>query len=692
MEQFVVPADHARLAAMLGEKAGRMELTLAAADATEILVLVSAAALRAEGPTAVCLVVTDLTERHRHEAAIRRLNEELEGRVVERTGQLAAANWELVRAAEEAQRQKDLLAVTLASIGDGVIVTDAEGRVTFLNGEAERLTGWSNEEAAGQPLPAVFHIVNAETRQPVESPVEKVLRLGTVVGLANHTCLIARDGRETPIDDSGAAIRQNDGAVRGVVLVFRDFTEKKRAEEELELARTAAENANWAKSRFLANVSHELRTLMNAILGLIELALPKQADPTAADFLKTAKDSADLLLSLLNDLLDSAKIEAGKLELESVPFSLRRVLDQTAQVLGVRASEKGISFSCRIRPDVPDLLVGDQLRLRQVLLNLAGNGIKFTERGEVVLSVEPVQTVEGPADLSAPESEISNLGSDISSLQSPMCHLQFAVRDTGIGISAAELDHIFRPFAQADLSTARRFGGTGLGLTICSNLVAMMGGRLWAHSEVGRGSTFYFTVRLPLAAELPGEDQTPDVRAAAASQLRILLAEDNPANQKLATYILRSRGHTIDVAGDGQQALRMTQENHYDAILMDVQMSGMDGLEATAAIRKGEAETCRMPIIAMTAHAMKEDRERCLAAGMDGYLSKPIDAREMIALVERLAGAAGPSPDREERVAAPSAAAFDPASALKQCLSKPELLRQMIQIFIDDADNFTAQC
>ena len=545
----------------------------------------------------------------------------------------------------------------------------------------------------------MFHIVNAVTRQPVESPAEKVLRLGTVVGLANHTCLIARDGRETPIDDSGAAIRDNDGAVRGVVLVFRDFTEKKRAEEELQLARTVAETANQAKSRFLANVSHELRTPMNAILGLIDLALPKQADPTAADFLETAKDSADLLLALLNDLLDSAKIEAGKLELEAAPFSLRRILDQTAQVLGVRASEKGIAFSCRIRPDVPDLLVGDQLRLRQVLLNLAGNGIKFTESGEVSISVEPTPTADVGADISAsgianPRSEISDLGSEISDLSSPICHLKFAVRDTGIGLSPADLERIFRPFGQADASTARRYGGTGLGLTICSNLVALMDGQIWAQSEVGHGSTFYFTVRLPLATELPREAETLDVGATAAAQLRILLAEDNPANQKLATFILQSRGHTVDIAGDGEQALRMTQESRYDILLMDVQMPGMDGLEATAAIRKCEAGSCHVPIIAMTAHAMKEDRERCLAAGMDGYLAKPIDAREMIALVETLAaashaaavGAMGLSPGQEQRTAPPATAVFDPALALRQCLGRPDLLAQLIQLFIADMD------
>ena len=301
---------------------------------------------------------------------------------------------------------------------------------------------------------------------------------------------------------------------------------------------------------------------MNAILGMVDLALPKQVDPTARDFLQTAKESADLLLALLNDLLDSAKIEWRKLELDLAPFSLRHLLDQTTQVLAVRASEKGISFSCRIPSGVPDGLVGDQVRLRQVLLNLAWNGIKFTETGEVTVSVR------------------------VESQDAQEVRLEFAMQDTGIGIPRCELERVFQPFAQADSSTARRFGGTGLGLAICSSLVDMMGGRIWVESEPGHGSTFYFTLRLPLANELPPEPKTtPEVSAIAASVLRILLVEDNPANQKLAAYILQDRGHAVEIAGDGQQAISMVQRNDYDVILMDVQMPGMDGLETTAAIR-----------------------------------------------------------------------------------------------------------
>jgi CheY-like chemotaxis protein/HPt (histidine-containing phosphotransfer) domain-containing protein len=408
---------------------------------------------------------------------------------------------------------------------------------------------------------------------------------------------------------------------------------------------------------------------MNAILGMVDLALPKQVDPTARDFLQTAKESADLLLALLNDLLDSAKIEAHKLDLNPAPFSLHHLLDQTTQVLAVRASEKGISFSCRIPPEVPDGLIGDQVRLRQVLLNLAWNGIKFTETGGVTVDVR------------------------VESQEAEEACLEFAVRDTGIGIPRCELERVFQPFAQADPSTTRRFGGTGLGLTIASSLVHLMGGRIWVESEPGHGSTFYFTVRLPLAKELPREPEASGVLPKAISRLRVLLVEDNPANQKLAAYILQERGHTVDIAADGQQAFNMAQENRHDVILMDVQMPGMDGLEATKAIRARENGNRRVPIIAMTAHAMKGDCERCLAVGMDSYLSKPINPREMIALLETMAteatshvGTVASSPAPAEPTGTPVASFFDPELALQRCFNSPKMLADMIQCFFDEVD------
>ncbi|MGA2062590.1 MAG: response regulator, partial [Thermoguttaceae bacterium] len=483
--------------------------------------------------------------------------------------------------------------------------------------------------------------------------------------------------------------------------------ERKQAEEALQYAKAAAEAANEAKSRFLANISHELRTSMNAILGMVDLASQEATDPAARDFLQTARQSADLLLALLNDLLDCAKIESGKLDLESVPFSLHRILDQSTQVLTVRANEKGLVFSCRMPAGTPDALVGDQVRLRQILFNLAGNAIKFTERGKVEMSVRVIGLPstfgrgaggEGRRDIASPVGG-SPHPSPLPEVEETVV-LEFAVRDTGIGISSSHMEHIFQPFAQADASTTRRFGGTGLGLSICSSLVALMGGRIWAKSELGQGSTFYFTVRLPLAKELPPEPEpTAILSAVKASTLRILLVEDNPANQKLAAYILRDRGHTVEIAPDGRQALKMSQENHYDVILMDVQMPGMDGLEATAAIRAREKGQRRVPIIAMTAYAMKGDREQFLAAGMDGYLSKPMNANEMIGLVETLAAgsatnaaaAAATPPTPTEPLNPRAACVFDPQSALKRCFDNPNMLGEMIQYFFNEVDTLFQQ-
>ncbi|MEN6450174.1 MAG: ATP-binding protein [Thermoguttaceae bacterium] len=422
--------------------------------------------------------------------------------------------------------------------------------------------------------------------------------------------MIGGRGSVTPVQLHTVAVESAE-AGRQYRMAITDISLRKKYEDQLIEARRMAEKANAAKTDFLARMSHELRTPLNSVLGLVELALPKQTDPMTREFLETAKSSADLLLSLIGGLLDSAKIEAGKLELESIPFSLRHVLEQVTQLLEHQATMKGIAFTCTVPAEVPDMLVGDATRLRQILLNLAGNAIKFSERGEVAISV------------------------NVQSQNADSAIIEFAVRDTGIGISRRDLQRIFDAFGQADSSIARRFGGTGLGLTISSALARMMGGRICVESEPGAGSTFRCTVCLPQARDLPPPEPARDSPSTPASKLRVLLVEDNPANQLLAVHVLTDRGHTVDVANDGQMGIEMAQD-HYDAILMDVQMPGIDGLQATRAIRAREVSR-RVPIIAMTAHAMTSDRDRCLAAGMDAYLSKPIDARTMIALIEGLA-------------------------------------------------------
>ena len=519
---------------------------------------------------------------------------------------------EELKQAEEALRESEQRFRTMAeSIPQLAWMAQPDGHIFWYNQRWYEYTGTTLEQMEGWGWQAVH--------DPDELPrVLERWKAAIAEGKPWEDTFPLRrhDGTLRPHLSRAEPICDQEGHVVRWFGTNTDITERIETEEALQHAKEAAEAANVAKSQFLANMSHELRTPMNAILGMIDVALPKATDPTVQDCLQTAKGSADLLLTLLNDLLDSAKIESGKLELESAPFSLRRMLDQITRVLAVRASEKGLCFYCRMPEETPDAVVGDRMRLQQVLLNLAGNAIKFTEHGEVEISLRALSQ-DGEA-----------------------C-LEFAVRDTGIGIPPSGLERLFQPFAQADASMARRFGGTGLGLSICKSLVEMMGGRIWVESEVGKGSTFYFTVRLPLAKELPSDFEAPvAVPAVACAQLRILLVEDNPANQKLATYVLQDRGHLVEIAGDGQEAICLTEQNRYDVILMDVQMPGMNGLEATAAIRKREDGSSRVPIIAMTAHAMKGDREQCLAAGMDGYLSKPIDAHEMIALVESLAAGA----------------------------------------------------
>lgn len=514
------------------------------------------------------------------------------------------------------KESENKIRIILDNSAAGITLTDENERIVSWNSYTEQLLGYKKRDLYLMPVSSLY-----PSREWAKIRSENIRKTGSKHHL--ETKVITKIGREIDIDLSINVLKDANGNILGSVGIMQDITEQKKFQQMLLKAKLAAEEANNAKSLFLANISHEVRTPMSTIIGMIDSTLDTSLDDEQKDNLKIAKEAADNLLSLLNDILDLSRVEAGKINLECIEFNLPHIVQSVCKGLLVLARNKDLELFWHIDPDVPELLEGDPVRLRQVLVNLINNAIKFTHKGKIQTRIK-----------------VHFMGEE-------ECQLIFSVADTGIGIPKDKQEIIFNVFTQADDSTTRRYGGTGLGLAISKRLVEMMRGKIWVESEECQGSTFYFLTvfkykkKIPVVINIPKEGMvaTQDRSSSLKDMrnLRILLAEDNLVNQKITVRILEKQGWSVKTVVNGQEVLDILNHESFDLVLMDSQMPVLDGLETTRLIREDEKKTGKyIPIVALTARAMEEDRQRCLAAGMDDYVAKPIDRIKLFEVIENI--------------------------------------------------------
>lgn len=534
--------------------------------------------------------------------------------IYDRDGQKAGAvvtmkdMTEIHKARAESESSLKMLQALIDTCPVGIAMYDLDARVRMWNPWKEKTFGWSKEEVLGGPLPHR----DPRQREEVLWFIAKVLQTKSkVVGQGKRT---TRDGKVIDVNLSMLPLFDDRNEICGFMDVVIDITDQKEREAKLLEANRALKAASVAKSEFLANMSHEIRTPLNGVIGMTEMVLASELTEEQRDQLQISHASANSLLAIISDILDFSKIEAGKLEIEKTDFDLPRMITEVKEGLALSAKHKNLKLISHFKGAPISEVMGDPVRIRQVLINLMSNAIKFSDNAEIEINVT------------------------VGEEHSGMSLVRFEVRDYGVGIPTDVLPRLFQAFSQADSSTTRRFGGTGLGLSICKRLVDLMKGQIGVESQVGSGSTFWFEIQLE-----HDNRKTKRVYHAACEprearkNLRILLAEDNSVNQKVALSMLAKLGYTADVVSNGSAAVEAVKRGEYDLILMDCQMPEMDGFEATRMIRSLAGPSQKTKVIALTANAMKGDRERCLEAGMDDYVAKPLALGSLQDVIRRQA-------------------------------------------------------